>query len=337
MRILKNVLLMWVGLLCWHTVFAAQMVDPYQMTVASTGTLQVDQQNAFNHLIERVTGSDQALANPAIAKAASHAGDYLQQYAYQQQDGQKQMAVVFNRKQIEQMLIQAGLPFWADQRPLIIVWDVIEQKGQQAFVADGSDHATQLRTQAQQWALPIILPVMDLDDSMAISPADVWGSFVQPVTSASQRYNADVALMVKSYQDSNSALTNDWQLLDLHQHQIIAQGHDQGSAQGAIDAQMWQQVAAKLAARYAVVRSTTSGGEVQLTFTHINDFSQYHQIRHFLTSQPSVVAVSLLMVNQDSYTFVVKLADAWQPLQAALNLNDNYQPIDNAPYHYQRR
>ncbi|MFM2478277.1 DUF2066 domain-containing protein [Celerinatantimonas sp. MCCC 1A17872] len=337
MHAMKRILVVLFGLCLSHAAFAMQSVDPYQLTVPASGQLSQDQQSAFKLLIERLTGDDKALDNQAIADALSHAGEYLQQYSYQNSQAHQQLLATFNRSQIETLLTQAGIAFWAQVRPTILVWYASEQQNQRQIDADGSASATALQQQAKNLALPMIFPIMDLDDSMAVSVSDVWGEFNQPIIKASRRYGADIALTVKSYLD-NGATHLSWQLLDVHQGQLINSGdlRDDNSTDNAanLTSQMLKQIASQLAARYAVVRSVNSDSQIILSFAHIDNFTQYQHLYKFLMNQPSVGQVNLQQVSAGQYQFEVHLVGPWQSLQSALELDDNYTPIVGVPYHY---
>lgn len=337
MPTIRSILILLLGLCSWHMAFAVQKVDPYQLSVPANGQLLADQKNAFDQMIVRVTGGQQALSNPIVAKAESLAGNYMQQYAYQQHDGKQWLSIVFNRSQVESILTQAGQRFWGDLRPLTLIWYVSEQNGQQNFVADGTPHAQQLRQIAHNFALPVILPVMDLQDSMAVSTMDVWGNFDQPIIKSSQRYQADVALVVKQYSDDDSGMGINWHLLDLRSNQVLGQGQTNGPSVEYLDQQMFQQVASDLAAHFAVVRSVEPGGEIKLIFTHLNNFREYYRVEKFLSGQPSVASMKLSHVDDNQYTFDIRLMGQWKDLQAALNLNPRYQVDAKDPYLYQRQ
>ncbi|MFM2482305.1 DUF2066 domain-containing protein [Celerinatantimonas sp. YJH-8] len=333
---LKKGFILFLWLLFCHTAWAVSNVDPYQLQIPSSGQLDQDQQQAFKQLIVRVTGSDQALTNPVIEKAESKAGNYLQQYAYLQQNGQSMISVQFNRLQIEKVLTEAKVRFWGVQRPLMVIWDVKEHDGQRDFVADGSDEGDVLRQQAQQYALPVLLPVMDLDDSMVIRTSDVWGGFTAPVIQASHRYAADIALLIKQYADVDKTQILDWQLLDLRTSQSLGSGQQRSLELGQnIQADMWAAVADALAAHFAVVRSDTLGERIELTFTQVNDFSEYHQIDTFLSTQPSVGTSQLIAVSGHDYTFSVQLLSQWQELKNALDLTGEFKVDPQNPYLYQ--
>ncbi len=71
-------------------------------------------------------------------------------------------------------------------------------KGRRILPDQSSDGwAAALRTQAQAMGLPVSIPLMDLDDNMAVNATDVWGRFADPILKASQRYGAEMVVLGK--------------------------------------------------------------------------------------------------------------------------------------------
>ncbi|GIS19342.1 MAG: hypothetical protein CM15mP120_12580 [Pseudomonadota bacterium] len=57
-----------------------------------------------------------------------------------------------------------------------------EQDTQRTLLRDGGDSelSTALLRQAQRRGLPLALPLLDLQDTMQVSPGIVWGIFCRP-------------------------------------------------------------------------------------------------------------------------------------------------------------
>ena len=69
----------------------------------------------------------------------------------------------------------------------------IERNGD---AARGRPRLKLLRGGRTNAGLPIALPLLDLEDMTAVTFADVWGGFDEPVQRASTRYRADATLIV---------------------------------------------------------------------------------------------------------------------------------------------
>lgn len=333
-QISKIILMIFLGLSFVHTAFAMPRVNPFQVSIHATGQLDADQQNAFTLLIRRLTGREDALATPAFTKALHHADDYLQQFSYQEQNGEKTLLATFNSSLIKKLFIETQTPFWVQPRPAIMVWFADEQGSQRQLVGDGEKPSQQVKQDAHKYALATIFPIMDLTDSMAINVADVWGEFTQHVVSASQRYGTELSVMLKRYQDQGQWIQQ-WQLVSNQSPaSVLAKGQLKGHDPHQLDQQMWQTILAKLASRYASVHSSISVGHVQLTIKQIPDFTTYRQVRQFLLDQPQVQQVELTQLSGQQYHFNIQLSGPWNDLQRALNMSQKYQNVINQPYIY---
>lgn len=86
-------------------------------------------------------------------------------------------------------LTQASIPLWSQPRPATLVW-LTEERGleRRMLVADESALAASLEHQFLRFDVPVRFVLMDLEDQLALSPAEIWGGFDAAVTGASARY-----------------------------------------------------------------------------------------------------------------------------------------------------
>lgn len=86
-------------------------------------------------------------------------------------------------------LTQASIPLWSQPRPATLVW-LTEERGleRRMVVAEESGLAASLESQFLRFDVPVRFVLMDLEDQLALSPAEIWGGFDAAVTGASARY-----------------------------------------------------------------------------------------------------------------------------------------------------
>jgi hypothetical protein len=329
---MRNMTLLLLAAVISFTVNALETVAPYRLSVIASGDATTDQRLAFEQMIVRLTGSRQSLADPLITRAnPSH---YLQQYSFQAAaNGQGQrMVVLFNEDRVNQLLIKSGQKLWGKQRPVLLAWYVTEDGAARNFMGEGSEQANLLHDEASKVAIPLRLPVMDLDDMMSLTPRDVWGNFDDNVFNASQRYAADLALMVKHYQIGDEWVSQ-WRVLDLHQRQSLFADSARGLI-NEVDTLMWEQLSEALAGRYAVTVSTDVSDGLALTFTEVANLAQFKQLESNLVTYPSVAGVVLKSIKGQAYTFNIQLLGPWNDLQAALALDKRYLVDSQDPFRY---
>ena len=91
----------------------------------------------------------------------------------------------------------AGIELWEATRPEFLVW-VTEERGLERLMIGQEPNfiVNRLILASERFDVPIRRPLMDLEDTLALSPAEIWGEFSGAVTSASARYDVRNILVV---------------------------------------------------------------------------------------------------------------------------------------------
>ena len=77
-----------------------------------------------------------------------------------------------------------------------MIWMVLDEPSGRTVVDHGAvGIRNELDAAAQQRGLPVMLPLMDLQDSVAVNPAVIWGKFTDVLDQANQRYMASQYLL----------------------------------------------------------------------------------------------------------------------------------------------
>ncbi len=194
---------------------AATFANLYTVTVepdpAASDSRAAAIEQAMAQLLVRVTGRRDAATDPALADLIGNADRYRNSYGLDRQ-GRAQVGFIAGR--VEQALTSLNMPVWGAERPLTIVWLAVDDgQGGRALLganSEGDDLGDaadpelgelldSLREEITQVAsergLPIVLPLLDLEDLGAVEFADVWGGFDDRVVAASARYRADAVLI----------------------------------------------------------------------------------------------------------------------------------------------
>lgn len=190
-----------VTLLCCclsFVVSAAQMTDLYQGKAPTNGDMAAAQSQALGDVLIKVTGKRDILTQPAVVKALAAPGDYVQHYGYQDVGPVKFLKADFDVAKVNALIAQSKFALLGPVRPQMAIWLVLDQ-GERRILQDQSSDgwAAALRAQTQAMGLPISIPLMDLDDNMAVNATDVWGRFADPILQASQRYGAEMVVLGK--------------------------------------------------------------------------------------------------------------------------------------------
>ena len=87
----------------------------------------------------------------------------------------QQLTLRFDPARVDRLLRQANEPVWGLRRPLVLLWWVDERNGSRQLMGESTaaEQWQQLSAAAVRRGLPLMLPLMDLDDSMAVASADL--------------------------------------------------------------------------------------------------------------------------------------------------------------------
>ena len=170
---------------------------------------------ALAEVLVKVSGSVDVLENPVIAAQLAQARRHVQQYAYGRDNGAE--GALFARFEFEdtyvtRLITEAGVPLWTANRPVVLVWLVIEDFSGRQFVNWDSAPALaeELVTEFSRRGIPVQLPLYDLADSSMISPDAAWRLNAPFLRTASSRYNVRNILAGRLATLSSGSIVGDW-------------------------------------------------------------------------------------------------------------------------------
>lgn len=299
----------------------------------STEVRQKAMQNAFAEVLIRVSGSKEVVNNSQIREVLPDAQNYMRQYSYKRLTAAEQMVyekpllliATFDSQSVQRILKDTAQPIWSDNRPSGVFWIAVEENGSRRVATDVNDQVTIAVNRATgRRGLPVILPLMDLEDKSQVTVGDIWGRFTDPVKRASSRYNADY-VVVGQLSQSGGQWFGRW---SLELGGTVTNLSSSAPSKGQVVADLIDQVADKLASRLAVVLS----GQVlsvEIYVDNIYDLESYAGARNYLTNLGMTESVSVLQVKQDAVLFEVKVLTSPQNLIDAINIGNNLRRIPN--------
>lgn len=223
------------------TILAAELVQVEKAEVAVIEqSSKVERQalkSAFRQFVLKLVGHRQLLDNPDIKTLLRSPNQYLRTYRYERNYGQLYYIAEFDTDAVQDYLLERQLPVWGKRRPTVVLWIVEESDdGERSIVSDSTLSTTRngLVVVSRQRGLPFTLPLMDLDDALAITDYDVWGRFEQPVRAASERYNPDVIVVARLYPNVKNNVNIDTSI-DTESRQLVSNLPDYVPAFGYSD------------------------------------------------------------------------------------------------------
>jgi len=263
----------------------------------------------------KVSGSRGAAANPVVVEAVVSPDRFVQQFRYRNfaplaGEGESpesqafELWVQFDATAVDALIREAGMPVWGRLRPSVLVLLVIEFAGARELLSsdDPQGWAEFVQRAAAGRAVPLVLPLMDLEDRARLRASDVWAGFEDNVRQAARRYQSEGMLLGRVYE----RLPNYWEarwrlLLEDGRHEWV----DQGKGLDAVLLAGVQEIADLLASRFGGFAGTTVASGVEVNVTGIRSLRDYARTLQYLDSLDEVSRVDVTNVKSGSVSFRV--------------------------------
>ena len=279
----------------------------YTVEVPIQGQSTQDRQEAAGvgllQVLTRLTGLTSVPRNAVVAQAIANPTRLYSAFDYiAQNDGpaaQRKVRIVFQPESVLQLMRQASLPVWWEQRPQVLVWVVVQEGGQRRLLSDADRHPliAGLHKRAQARGVRTQLPMMDLQDALEISAADVWGRVSASVERASARYNPGLVVVGRFNTQVRVGIrqyTGHWEIWKNGARQVVdlaGQDADTAGSQG-IDA-----VAQMLVEQYAVF--PRGERQTSVLINQVGDMQAYAKLMSYLQGLTFLQQVQVRAVRGD--------------------------------------
>lgn len=176
---------------------------------------------AMELVLIRVTGSDDEAHLAGLTEMFPNPSRYVLRF---RPGPEGSLEVSFDGSAIEKLLRQTRNTIWEEDRPLTVVWLAVDWgDGEREIIGADSvartpdvtrsiDRHGLLRERiekiAERRGIPIVFPLLDVEDRQGLSFSDVWGGFDEQIIEASKRYGASSILVGRFRPDG--AQRNRW-------------------------------------------------------------------------------------------------------------------------------
>jgi uncharacterized protein len=305
-----------------------------QVPVASQAAPEREQalRAALAQVLVKVSGDRSAPQRSALAQALANAGQYVQQFGYRTPPEASEGLLLwarFDADGVARVLREAGLPVWAQRRPVTLVWIAVQDEQRRELVSAGGgvpDVQAALETAAHSRGLPILLPLLDLEDQRALDFADVWGGFGDVVLRASSRYQPEAVLVGRLQRERSGQWRARW---TLYEGTAGAHWESEGHLEAAVAAGI-ERLADDLAARY-VAPSGAERGRLALAVTDVMSLEAYARADRYLRELGPVEEVQVLQVEPERVVFLLEVRGGQQALERAIAPGGVLQPLGVMP------
>jgi hypothetical protein len=291
-------------------------------------------EQALVELLVRVTGNSHIMELPQAATILERAPGFVRQFRYsieqieqtamdssfgESSREQQVLNVLFDEASIKQALWKNNLPVWGKTRPAILVWLAIQDSEKRYLVDnnEGREIVALINKHAKKRGIPLIYPLMDLEDQMNINISDVWGGFADNISTASNRYPAEEIFVGRVFLDPFGTWQARWTLIH---------GKDQsvwqvsGEDMAVVLEQGIYGLADNVAARYASTASDSAQDGLQIQIANVNDLNSLVKTTDYLESLSQIANIQLAKVESTQVTFQIELRTDQESLTRAISL-----------------
>jgi hypothetical protein len=295
---------------------AAQVTGLYEAEVPVTSRDTTAEaaalEAALRTVLIRVAGDPAPERSRSLAPVFKAAQNYVRQFGFKEarEGGQAPLTfwAQFDSLALDSALREAGVRVWGRERPTLLVWLAVSEPGGPRLIGtdNPSAYSEALRAQAATRGVPLLLPLLDLEDETQLSAQDVVAGSIDKIESGSSRYGAEAVLSGSLINAEGGRWTARWSLIKKGQAQHwMTQGDTPQAALGAgID-----RAAELLATAYASgASSPTADGTpetLELSVEGISRFDQYAQVQMYLKSLDQVTAVTIKQADAERVLFSV--------------------------------
>lgn len=331
--------------LLWTSpVLAVKVSSLYQVEVpvaAQTDDLKAQAvKEGFLEVLIKLTGDAQIGNNPIVKASMQRPDYYVQEFSYSPSttdSSQYILRIRYESSDINRLLKKAGISYWGETRPLILVWLAATSQAHHAEIIGHEMPGTLfsvIRHQSKKYGLPMIFPVMDVADVSQISPEDITTVALPTLKEAAKRYAPD-ALLIGKIQQDNDRYESEWQLI-LNKEQwkwvIVDKTHE------LIVASLMNQISQALAKHYVVKEIDNPDRWLSMEVMNITQRDDLAALLKYLKQLAPVKQVQLLEVSSDVVELSIQIRGSLDNFQknAAIGerLNLKYQDPKSSKLFY---
>lgn len=325
----------------WHMPAGAVIVDDLftvELPVADqTTSLRLESfSQAFRQVVVKVSGSDDALRSPAFKRPIERSARYVKQFRYLNRNqpdeeefdaGRLYLRIDFDQQLIKSLLREHNFPVWGRERPsslLVISYDVNENI---RLVSDDStpDLIESLDQAAAVHAVPVLFPLMDLEDIALVNIGDIVAREYESIDTMATRYTPDALLVGQIVGRSGQGWNGDWEVR--FADQIFKWKHKASSKKAVID-QVIKHLARILALEYALEDHRRVEQSLLLSVSALEGIENLIKVQKYLKSLNVVDSVRVAMISNDVITYRLKLRNDASDLQRLIEFGEVLEQED---------
>lgn len=290
----------------------------------------------LRQVLLKVSGDEVALQSVDLAPLLADSQRLVHQYQYVRtnivsadltQPDQLALLLTFDARLVNQALRELGLPIWGRVRPDVLIWTALEQQGQRELL--GLENAPQALVQALTAAadrrgIPLLLPLMDLEDQTQLTFNEVWNGDNDAMQAASQRYGAGVVLSARISGDEGNTEIR-WQALVDGE---TLRWQSSGTAATAIDDGI-DELVSRLSRRYTqVIPDNAAEQRVQIQIDGVAGYADFSRVMDYLRQLDLITDIRVLDMSDAQLELDLSYTGSLQVLKRLLSVGQTLVELE---------
>lgn len=290
---------------------AADVRDIYRAEVPVRSQDPSAREQAFRSALEAVlikaTGSREIADQPGADTLLASASTYVQQFGYRTRRAATTLNVVFDGAAVDAALTAANLPVWVDQRPAVLIWLAVQHGDRRYLVDDDRTRPASriVRATASRRGIPVLFPLLDMEDRAQVNVADVLGGFDENVVQASVRYDPDATVIARVTGLRDDDWRGDWQLDYGGEETAASFG---GVSMEAVLTDGMHFVADALAERLAVVTTAGAPGGLLISVEGVDSLEDFARLETYLDNLALVNSHRIHRIEPGYASFLLEVS-----------------------------
>ena len=324
----SRLLLLALGVLFWSCAGAVEVKALYEIDVPVETRDRPERQEAFSsalaQVLVRITGDRAATEYPELGLMLEAASRYVQQFRYRQPEGGAAgyiLRVIFDGPALERAIAERGLPVWGKERPAVLLWLAVQDRGRRYLVGEdsGKNARRVIDGVASERGVPLMYPLLDLEDQSRVSFADVSGGFQDNIREASGRYHPDAILVARAQALSGGYWRARWRM---HFGEQAVEWETAGESLSAVLAEGTHRLAGSLAQRLATTGFAEFAAGTLVSVRGVQTFADHLQVSEYLSGLGPVVSSRSYAVAPGRADYLVEVRGDARDLERLISLSD---------------
>ena len=247
----------------------------------------------------------------------------------------KVLWVRYDKQAINRVLQEQGLPIWGRSRPAVLIWLAIDdgnESDQRYILSDNNNDQVKklFSVEAARRGVPVIFPLMDLQDEVNIKVLDVWADFQEQILNASDRYQTKAVLSGRLSRDEYDGWQAKW---TLYEGSDVLTWDSVGSSQSQVLGDAIDGTASALSVRYAQIVHEAANDAMFISVMDIKNLSDHARVIKYLESLASVSQANAVKFDAANTIFRLDIKGAEQGVVKAIELGNTLMSaqIHNMP------